>query len=657
MRWLRLRGHLALLSLLVIFAPMPLSAQNRSSAAALSLDSLLSIPISAATRYEQTSRQAPASVTVVTADEIRRFGFETLADVLAHTRGFYANNDRLVEQVGVRGISGSSQPNAGILVLLNGQRRNDAYFDYAQIGTTFGVDLAIIDRIEIVRGPGGASYGNNAELAVVNVITKTAADLQHTFVSGSVGSFGQKDLTAGFTGRVGEHSQLVANVFWTDVTGQDLYFPEFDVPALNNGIAEQRDGEQAVGAFAELRLGRFTLSAGGQDRDKGLATGAFGSMFNEEKNTVSDRWLRTGLRYDSDLSAEVALSAGVSYDHSTITSQLVMAQSASMVDFESSSGRLTADAHIRFDPIPSNRITTGVEFQNRGDAQYEILVEGQSSVLVESPFTILSFWAQDEWSVASELTLLVGGRFDHYSTVGSALTPRAALVYDVDPDASIKILYGEAFRAPTPLELFVGQPGVLLGNPDLEPERVRTLEFVYERRLTESVLAVVSAYDIRARNLIDRIADPVTGIGQFQNRSSAQARGVEAELTFQSSSDFGGSVGGTYLFTNEDDAQELPNSPKFLLRARAWATGPGGVTLGAALRHDASRLTLRGLKTDAFSVVDLTITSPEFRRLGAVLSLKNLLDETYYTPVGLELPQESILQDGRSVTLSIRAWI
>ncbi len=657
MRWLRLRGHLGLLSLLVISTPFPLSAQNQDSEATLSLDSLLNIPVSTASRYEQTSRQAPASVTVVTADEIRRFGFETLGDVLAHARGFYANDDRLVEQVGVRGISGSSQPNASILVLLNGQRRNDAYFDYAQIGTTFGVDLAIVERIEIVRGPGSASYGNNAVLAVVNVITKTAADMQDAFVSGRVGSFGRKDLTAGFTGRLGDESEIVANVFWSDVDGQDLYFPEFDVPQLNNGIAEQRDGEQAVGAFVELRVGKFTLSGGGQDRDKGVATGAFGSMFNEGTNTVSDTWVRSGLRYDSDLSPEVALSAGLSYDHSTITSELVMAQSGSMVDFESSAGRLTADAHIRFDPIPSNRVTAGIEFQDRANVQYEILAEGLPLALVESPFNTLGIWAQDEWSVASDLSLLVGARFDHHSTVGSALTPRAALVYDLDSNTSFKVLYGEAFRAPTPLELFVGQPGVLLGNPDLEPERVRTFEVVYERRLAESVLAVVSAYDIRARNLIDRIPDPISGIGAFQNQSSARATGVEGEVTFQPTARFGGSVGGTYLFTNEVEDRELPNSPQFLLRARVWAVGPAGVTLGAALRHDASRLTLQGSQTDGFSVVDVTLTSPEFSGLGAVLSLKNILDERYATPVGLELPQESIVQDGRSVTLSVRAWL
>ncbi|MDH3426832.1 MAG: TonB-dependent receptor [Gemmatimonadota bacterium] len=634
----------------------PLVAQT-PSAAVMSLDSLLSIPVESASRYVQSAREAPASVTVVTAEEIRRFGYTTLGEVLQFSRGFYTSDDRIVSQVGVRGFSSTSQVNPGVLVLLNGQRRNDPYFDTALTGETFGVDLSVVDRIEIVRGPGSAAYGSNAMFAVINVITKTAADAQETFIQGGVGSFGRKEVSVGHSGSVGAGVQLVANAYWRNMDGQDLYFPEFDAPETNFGIATKRDAEEAGGAFAELRWGDFSISVGGQKRDKGLAAGAFGALFNEQSNEISNDWLSSAMRYETVLSSDVSVAGGVSYDRSHTRGHLLMAGPGGTLDFHSRGQRFTADGQLQWDPIASNRLSVGIEVQSR--FHVENTVDVNSGFLVttlESPFTILSAWAQDEWSVTQDLSLHAGARLDHYSTVGSALTPRAAVVYRLADDGTFKVLYGEAFRAPTPFELFVGQPGLVLSNPDLEPERIRTLELAYERRLTDGLFGAISFYDIRMTNLIDRLFDPLSGLPKFFNQSSAEGRGFEVELKAQPGERFGGTMSAAYQLVSESNDMGLPNSPRFSLRVTGWTLAPAGVTIASTFRHDSSRLTLGGSQTSPATVVDLGLNSPEHWPVQVSLSVRNLLDEQYSTPVGLEFPQQAIRQDGRSVVATLRTW-
>ena len=127
--------------------------------------------------YMQKVTEAPSSVTIITADEIRGFGHRTLADVLRTVRGFYVTYDRNYSYLGVRGFSRPGDYNARVLLQVDGHRLNDNVFGSALIGTEFPLDVDLIERIEIIRGPSSALYGTSAFFAVINVITKHAAAL------------------------------------------------------------------------------------------------------------------------------------------------------------------------------------------------------------------------------------------------------------------------------------------------------------------------------------------------------------------------------------------------------------------------------------------------------------------------------------------------
>src|SRR5512147_2724178 len=147
----------------------------------LSIEELMNIEVRtiySASKFEQKVMEAPSSVSIVTSSEIKMYGYRTLADVLRSVRGFYVTNDRNYSYVGVRGFGRPGDYNSRILLLIDGHRANDNIYDQAFVGTEAIIDVDLIDRVEIVRGPGSSLYGSNAFFAVVNVITKRGGDLK-----------------------------------------------------------------------------------------------------------------------------------------------------------------------------------------------------------------------------------------------------------------------------------------------------------------------------------------------------------------------------------------------------------------------------------------------------------------------------------------------
>src|SRR3989339_483576 len=146
--------------------------------------------VQAAAKRPQRTSDAPATAQVITAQDIADYGYRTLAEALQSLSGIYAWTDRNYAGLWVRGFGRPGDYNNRVLLLINGHRMNDNIYGQAFAGFDFSLDLAAVDHIEVVKGPGSALYGDNAFFAVVNVVTRKARHSPRMRAKAETGSYG-----------------------------------------------------------------------------------------------------------------------------------------------------------------------------------------------------------------------------------------------------------------------------------------------------------------------------------------------------------------------------------------------------------------------------------------------------------------------------------
>ena len=192
--------------------------------------------VTTASKFAQKVTDAPSSVTVITADEIRLYGWRSLADILRSAKGFYTSYDRSYEHLGVRGFCLPGDEGSRVLLLLDGNRLNENMRGHGGIGHEFLLDVDLIDRIEIVRGPGSSLYGGNAIFGVINVITKKGKDYDGFEFSGDMAGPDDFANLEAQRGRItyGKDFKngmdfLISGTLY-ERNGRDLFFPHFVEP-------------------------------------------------------------------------------------------------------------------------------------------------------------------------------------------------------------------------------------------------------------------------------------------------------------------------------------------------------------------------------------------------------------------------------------------
>ena len=257
-----------------------------------SLEDLLDLQISTAAMHEQSTREAPASVTVITAADIEQRGYVTLADALRDTRSFYLSDDRNYLAVGVRGFGRPADYNNRVLVLINGAPMNEAIWGSVAVGADFGLSMLAVDRIEIVRGPGSALYGTNAMFAVINILTKSGHQQDGLVVDAGLGNDGAKEGRAAWGRSYDNGLDLAIAGQWSDTDGADHYYAESDDPETNDGLAVGRDWERNYGLTGKATIGRLQIQGHVTSRETGVPTGAYETDFNGATETHDERQRR-----------------------------------------------------------------------------------------------------------------------------------------------------------------------------------------------------------------------------------------------------------------------------------------------------------------------------------------------------------------------------
>jgi outer membrane receptor protein involved in Fe transport len=516
--------------------------------------------VSIATGRSQSIQTAPAVASVITAEQIRDTGARDLIDILRLVPGFYLGRTaNLFDPVlGVRRFSSSF--NQTVLFMLDGVPQTELVFGNRR--TTLGkIPLDLIERVEIIRGPGSALYGADAYSAVVNVITRREVPEQAQAVL-SGGSHDTRNFRALAGRRFGE-MKVVGALEYSETDGYAPFVEADQQTRLDALFGTQTSlapgtantGRQEFGAQVNLTGPKTSLGLRVSDeRGLGLGTGVTGVLdpFGSVDSTVwegtfkyrdqAGDWAVNGFldgvlqHYRMDNWHFFAPGAfggfpdGVIYNNAFEQRYLRLQNVLGYTRFRPHDLTLGLGAEL-------GRIELQSESRNYRLSDGSILPIGSvqdttgDSALGDTTFSRDLFYAyvQDEWTFHPDWTLTWGARYDHYSDVGATVNPRAALVWNARHDLTAKLLYGSGFRSPSLLETQARQIPALWGNSDLQPEYVDAIELALDYR---------PRLDLRTRvNLFyhetdDQIRLQNTGGAEFrpENVGQQKGRGLEVEL-------------------------------------------------------------------------------------------------------------------------------
>ena len=644
---------------LILIAGIGASAQENISLNELSIEDLLKIKVQSvfgASKFLQKVTEAPAAVSVVTRRDIELYGFRTLTDVLASAHGFNVTYDRNYGYVGVRGFQRSGDYNTRILVLVDGHRANDSIYDMASIGTEFPVDLALVERIELIRGPSSSIYGTNAFFAVVNVVTRKGGDLKGFQVSSSGGSLHTTRQRATFGNKFANGLEMQISGSFNRSRGQTrLYFPEYDSPSTNNGVAENADSDANKQFFASASFRGLSVQGLYGFREKTVPTGAFEASFNDARFQTSDGrgWL--DVRYEHALTGNLQLTARAYYD--TYNYEGRYPGTDYLYGDYAHEKWWGAEVNLQAVLANSHKITAGAEYRDN----FSLKQAGFNADTLEMFFGdtrrshVAAAFIEDQFTLSDKVLLNAGVRHDRYPGFGGTTNPRLALIYKPLAKTSVKVLWGTAFRAPNGYELFYDSTQIR-ANPNLDPETINTTEVVGEHYFARKYRFMVSVYRSQVEGLIDQVTNS-DGDLEFRNLTSATTSGFEGEFEGKWRSGIGARV--SYSYQNATDVSSgmpLANSAKHL--ASGNLTVPvlrRALFLGADVHFVGPVQTLNGSFTRPFVVPGLTMTTREFRGgFSFLASVRNLTNTSYGYPGSDEHRQNIIIQDGRTFEAGLK---
>ena len=627
----------------------------------LSIEQLMDLEVDTvygASKYEQKITEAPSSVSIVTASEIKKFGYRTLADILKSVRGFYITSDRNYSYVGVRGFGRPGDYNSRILIQVDGHRINDNVYDSVLVGEDFIIDVDLFDRVEIIRGPSSSLYGNSAFFAIINIVTRKGRDFNSLEASASAGSLNTYKGRISYGNIFQNGLEMVASGSGLYSEGnRTLYYNEYNSPLTNNGITRNTDYENSYNFFTNISYHDLNLQGAYVSREKGIPTGAFKTDFNDRRNGTTDSRGYVDLKYEKSFEDRLGFTTRLFYDHNGYHGDYV---TSGVVNKDTERGDSWGlDLMLKKTLFEKHTAILGFEYidnihqdqQNYNEQPYSLFLDD------DRRSSNWAFYAQDEFVIHKRLTLNAGIRWDHFQTFGNTINPRLALIYKPFDNSIVKFIYGSAFRAPNSYELYYNDGGsTAKASSGLEPETIRTYEIVYEQYWGEHFNSSVSGFHYEIKNLVSLTRDPVDSLLVFKNVEKVETNGLELELNGK----WTGALEAKAAYTlqkaeNSLNHQVLTNSPQHL--AKFGIIVPmitDKLYAGIEEQYTSRRKTLNSNYANGYFVTNFTLFGhPLTKDIDLSLSAYNLFDKRYGDPGSEEHLQDIIQQNGRSFRLKL----
>lgn len=622
----------------------------------LPLEALLNITVSAASKYEQKSSEAPSSVTVLTADDIRAHGWNTLSQALASLRGVYITSDRSYEFIGTRGFGLPGDFNSRVLLKIDGYRTNDAVYDQAYIGRDVPLDMDLVERIEYAPGPGSVLDGSNAFFGVVNVVTKKGRTVNGAQVAANIDSQNTREGRLSYGKRFENSADLLLSVSgYRSDNNDDLHLagsPDFLQPDFAR-VHNNDDGRDKE-LFAKLALPMgLTLEGVFGDRHKQTPTGQYGQVFNDSRTYVEDKSYFLQAAYEQALNKDLSMKArlfagGYKYTGSYV---FLAAPDTPYKSDETGEGKSWGtELNLIYRGFSNHTVLAGLEYNNK--YQLDQLYHDELGGVLDSTKDSYNYglFVQDDWAFLPNWRLNLGVRTDWDNiTQDHRASPRVAMIHNVNEATTVKAIYGKAFRSPNAYELYYGIDSYAqMGNLSLKPETISNFELAIERN-TGDTRWLASAYHYTLKDL--SLQADNGGFLQFQNCPTIDANGLELEAERKFNN--GLRLRTSYAWQKVESI-DLPNSPRH--NAKINMTMPlfaNQALLGVEGQYVSSRISQDGAANAKPEVlVNLNLSSDKLiPKVDLSLGIHNVFNRHNEQPASTDIPQLVNRQDGRIVNL------
>jgi len=478
-----------------------------------------------ANRRESGLLRAPASISVVTKEELQLQDADDLADAIENEPGIYLTDTSMTR----RGISVRGMPQEHTLYLIDGRRisSSNAVIAHSDYELSW-LPASAIERIEVVRGPMSSLYGSDALGGVVNIITRIPDDKIGGEFSVSSSSVGE-----GSDGAVNKSSIYLAGPA-TDTLSFSLAGQLYDrnnLPSKDDEQISELEARDSASGRGELiwkasENQQLSVSYSNSHDKRRRDTSSRGTYYSYLDDIERSQ---AGLGYDGNFDWG---HARVDVYQSKVTRDNRRSNSVSASDPQDVKDQII-EGHVGM-PLASGKHFVTLGGQMREETLYDIDADsnGKTSATHQSVF------AQDEIQIGSALQITAGLGVDNHEEFGSELSPRVYAVYDLSDTLIIKGGYGEGFRAPSLTELSEeyevlggGSRFWVEGNPDLKPEKSKTYEAGIEFH-QNTMLASARVFQNNLKDLVESVCYTECGVRlserrQYENLDEARIRGLE----------------------------------------------------------------------------------------------------------------------------------
>ena len=594
----------------------------------------------------------PGMVSVLEGHDLRAKGYERVFDALAAVPGIELSSTGDGQwQVMVRGV-GKSFASAKVKILLNGIAFNG---NLNAVSTALVIPVRMVDRIEVIRGPGSALYGEFASVGVINIVTRKQAEevfVDHgTDDSYTISGQSHQELANGLLMNFSfaEYARKSGNIS----SGEDLFasspFAPFNAASLSPGYVN--DSEHHKSFLVSADWSGFNLNWQFVQRSFGDYFGMADVLSGDTgvNRSVAMHGVDLGKVHQLGSDLQSSFNGGW-IEYSIRSRDLLLFPSGTVFPW----GAAFPDGVVASPNYKESTYYGGVELNYDGLAQHQILLglrlsktsQGETyaqrnynlnamGMIVNAPYQrytgsenwieeglsrrSISAYLQDQLSLGEQLRITAGVRVDDYDDVGSEVLPRIAFVFQPRDHQTVKLQYARSFRPPTFMEMHVKNNAVVTGNPDLKSELFNNYELAYVFNNGMRVLRTTAYYFVlKNRIVVDSVSKT------YINQGEIHSKGVELAYKSKIAQDYQFDAGMSYSSSRSDAGEPMPGSANWNTNLGLIASNWPSTTASAVLSVVGARKRQVGDNRDDLKpskVLDLTVKTDNVLSSKASVSL------------------------------------